>query len=195
MRRVLLLILVILALTGFAMTVFAQADPEAQTEDREPQKSYLYQWTDDKGVVHITDSLGKVPKQYRDKAIKLTQPKKEDVDQGQQVQQKSVYPSGAESEAANAVVKGVWQQRMREAKQRLADAEKRYQELDQRRNELLRSWGGAAFGRRTEYIEAEKLEQEMKDVQREINEARQDIDVVIPEEARKEGIPPGWLRE
>jgi len=192
MRRMLFLILV---LTGFAVTVFAQADPQEQTEDKELQKSYLYQWTDDKGIVHITDGLGKVPKQYRDKAIKLTQSKKEGADQGQQVQQEPVYPSGAESEAANAVVKGEWQQRMRAAKQRLADLEKRYQELDQRRNELLRSWGADAFGRRTERIEAEKIEQQMKDVQREIDQARHDIDVVIPDEARKGGIPPGWLRE
>lgn len=188
-------LLLILVLMGSAVTVFAQADRQAQTEDEEHQKSYLYQWTDDKGIVHITDGLGKVPKTYRDKALKLTQPNKEDVDQGQQVQQKSVYPSGAESESANAVMKGVWQQRMRAAKQRLAGAEKRYQELDQRRNELLRSWGGPASGRQTERIEAEEIEQDMKDAQKEIDEARQDVDVVIPEEARKAGIPPGWLRE
>jgi DNA repair exonuclease SbcCD ATPase subunit len=192
MRRMLLLILV---LTGFAITVFAQADPQVQTEDKEQQQSYLYQWTDDKGIVHITDSLGMVPKQYRDKAIKLKQPKKENIDQGHQVQQESTYPSGAESDAADAVVKREWQERLREAKQRLDAAEKRYQGLDQRRNELLRSWGGPAYGRLVESTEVEKIEQEIKDVQREIDEARNDIDVVIPEEARKKGIPPGWLRE
>ena len=124
MRRILLLILVLMS---FAMTVFAQADPQVQTEDKEQQRSYLYQWTDDKGLVHITDSLGTVPKQYRDKAIKLKQPKREDTDQGQQVQQESTYPSGAESDAADALGKREWQQRMREAKQRLGSAEKRYQ--------------------------------------------------------------------
>ena len=138
MHRILFLILV---LTSFAMTVFAQADPQEQTEDKEQQRSYLYQWTDDKGLVHITDSLGTVPKQYRDKAIKLKQPKKEGTDQGQQVQQESTYPSGAESEAVDTLGKREWQQRMREAKQRLDSAEKRYRELDQRRNELLRSLG------------------------------------------------------
>jgi hypothetical protein len=192
MRRMLLLILV---LAGFAVTVFAQADPQAQTGDREHQNNYLYQWTDDKGIVHITDGLGKVPKQYREKAIKLKQPKKEDIDQGQQVQQESIYPSGAESEAADAVVKRVWQQRMREAKQRLEAAEKRHHELDQRRNELLRSWGGPASGHLAERTEIENIDQEIRDVQREIDEARNEVDVVIPEEARKEGIPPGWLRE
>jgi hypothetical protein len=35
----------------------------------------------------------------------------------------------------------------------------------------------------------------MKGVQSEIDAARNDLDVVIPEEARKAGVPPGWLRE
>jgi hypothetical protein len=189
------MLLLILVLTGFAMTVFAQADPQAQNQDKEHQNNYLYQWTDDRGTVHIADGLGKVPKQYREKAIKLKQPKEEDIDQGQEVQQESTLPSGAESEAADALVKREWQQRMRVAKQRLGAAEKRYQELDQRRNELLRSWGGPASGRLVDSTEVEKIDQELKDVQNERDEARNDIDVVIPEEARKKGIPPGWLRE
>jgi len=186
-----LLILVILVLTGFAMTVFAQDDPPAQTEDKELKKSYLYQWTDDNGIVQITDSLEKVPKQYRDKAVKMTQEKTEGADLGQQMQQRPVTPSGAGSDAA---VKGVWQQRMREAKLRLADAERRYKELDQRRKELLRTSVGVAFGGR-EVIEAENIELQMKDVQKEMDKARNDIEVVIPDDARKQGIPPGWLRE
>jgi len=185
-------LLLILVLMGFAMTVFAQADPNAQTEDKELKKSYLYQWTDDKGMVHITDGLEKVPEKYRDQAIKLLQPKKEDTGQGQQVQQEQRYSPGAN---ADEVTKAAWQQRMRGAKQRLAGAEDRYQKLDQRRDELLRSWGGPASGRLAERIEADKIEQEMQNLQKEIGEARRDVNVVIPEEARKAGIPPGWLRE
>jgi cellobiose-specific phosphotransferase system component IIA len=192
MRRMLLFMLV---LTSVAVTVLAQEEPRMQTEDKELQKSYLYQWTDDNGIIHITDNLGKVPKQYHDRAVKLTQPKKEAGDEGKQVQQRSVYPSGAQSEAAIAALKDAWQQRMRNAKQRLANAEKRYQELDQHRNELLRNWGADAFGVRTGRIEAEKIEQQMKDLQKEIDEARHDVEVVIPEEARKADVPPGWLRE
>jgi hypothetical protein len=192
MRRSLLFILM---LTGFAMTVYAQADQQAPTENEELKKSFLYQWTDAKGVVHIADGLDKVPKKYRDKAVKLRQPKKEDADQGQQVQQESGYPSGADADEADAVEKAAWQQRMRDARQRLVNSEKHYQELVQRRNELLRSWGGVAYGQRAERIEADRVEQEMKEVQKEIDEARNDLDVVIPEIARKAGVPPGWLRE
>jgi uncharacterized protein YukE len=180
---------------GFAMTVHAQADQQAQTEDKELKKSFLYQWTDEKGTFHITDRLDKVPKAYRDTAVKINQPNKEDVDQNPQVQQQSDYPSGVESEGDDVAAKAGWQQRMRGARQRLAAAEKRYQELDQRRNELLQSWGGPASGRLDTRVEADKVEQEMTAAQREIDAARNDLDVVIPEEARKAGIPSGWLRE
>ncbi len=185
----------ILALTGFAMTVHAQTDQQAQTGDKELKKSFIYQWTDEKGVVHIADGLDKVPKGFRDKAIKLNQPKNEDAGQGQQAQPPPVYPSGAASEAAEASAKAAWQQRMRDARQRLANAESRYQELARRRDELLRSWGGPASGQLAGRAEADRVEQEMKAVETQIDEAKKDIDVVIPENARKAGIPPGWLRE
>ena len=187
-------LLLMLMLMGFAMTVNAQADQQAPTEDKELKKDYLYQWTDDKGVVSITDDLAKVPQVYRDKALKLTQPKTEDVGQKQQVQQPG-YRSGSGSEAADAAGKAVWQQRMSRAKQRLEAAEKKYHELDQRRNELLQSWGGPASGRLDTRTDADSIEQEMKGVQGEIDAARNDLEVVIPEEARKAGVPPGWLRE
>ena len=186
-------LLLILMLMGFAMTVYAQADQQAQTADKEIKKSYLYQWSDDSGV-HISDSLEKVPMQYRDKAIKMTQEKTEGVDQGQQMQQRPVTPSGAGSEAAEAAEKAVWQQRMRQAKERLANAEMRYADLDQRRKELLRRSTVGAFGGQ-EVIEAQNIEMQMKDAQQEIDNARNDVEVVIPDEARKQGIPPGWLRE
>jgi hypothetical protein len=192
MRRVIVLMFV---LSGLAMMFSVQVYPQAQTDDREVEKSYLYQWVDDKGIVHITDNLGKVPAQYRDKAVILTQPEREDLDEGHQMQPQPVYPSGAESAGAFAAMKDVWKQRMQGAKQRLADSEKRYQELENRRNKLLRNWGADAFGRRTERLEAERIEQQMKEVQQEIDMTRHEIDVVIPDEARKANVPPGWLRE
>jgi uncharacterized protein YukE len=184
-----------LMLLGFAMTVHAQEDQQVQTGKKEVKKSFLYQWTDKKGIAHITDDLDKVPKAYREKATKLKQPEKEDDDQGQEAQQPSVYPSGAQSEVADAASKAVWQQRMKDARQRLASAERRYQELEKQRDELLRIWGGPASGRLADRTEVDKVEQQMKDVQKEMDDARNDINVVIPEDARKAEIPPGWLRE
>ena len=44
-------------------------------------------------------------------------------------------------------------------------------------------------------MKAQKIEEEMQQVQREIDSARNEVENVIPEQARKAGVPPGWLRE
>jgi hypothetical protein len=173
---------------------FAQADQQKKTEDEELKKSYLYQWTDDKGVVHITDGLGKVPEKYRDKAVKLESPKKDEFGQGQQRIDERFTPAEQDEEREENS-KAEWQQRMKLARQRLTDAERSYQELDQKRNEALVRWAGGASGRLEDRAQAERIEQEMKQVQKEKDDARNEVEVVIPEAARKAGVPPGWLRE
>jgi hypothetical protein len=81
------------------------------------------------------------------------------------------------------------------AKQRLAAAEQRYRELEQKRTALLGQWGTPAYAPPEARIEAERLAREMQNVQKAIDDARNQIEVVIPEEARKADVPPGWLRE
>jgi 16S rRNA C967 or C1407 C5-methylase (RsmB/RsmF family) len=186
-----------MVLTFAAMTAFAQTGPQPQAEENELNKSYLYKWTDEQGVVHITDAPGKVPKQYRGKVIKLEE-RINAPDQAQPQRKQDHSPEYSREKDAEKKMKASWQQRLKEAKQRQANAEGRYRELENRRNEVLQRWGGLggpASGRRSEVIEAEKIEQQMKVAQKEIDDARSDVEVVIPEEARKAGVPPGWLRE
>src|SRR5512147_220278 len=64
-----LLIAVFLFMFMPALPVPAQTGGSAGSV--EEQKSYIYQWTDGTGVVHITDSLDKVPKPYRPNARRL----------------------------------------------------------------------------------------------------------------------------
>ncbi len=182
-----------------ALSAYAQPGDRAgeqkqeQSQGQKEKKSYLYQWTDDKGVAHITDELGKVPKKYRDKALQLESPAEGGAAQGRT--ERAAPSDYTREEQREAAQKAYWQQRMKEAKQRLADAEQRYRELEQKRNDLLGRWGGVASGRLQEREEAERIRQEMQQVQHEIDEARNQVEVVIPDEARKAGAEPGWLRE
>jgi hypothetical protein len=57
------------------------------------------------------------------------------------------------------------------------------------------SSGGPAYGPIENKVKAAQIEQQMKEVQKQIDEARNMLDVVIPDEARKAGVPPGVLRE
>jgi hypothetical protein len=185
--------IIIGALLAAVFSIGVQA--RAQEGSNEP-KSYIYQWTDDRGGIHITDGLGNVPEQYRSTARKIEGSGKDEAGQGQQTQRVTGEPSGPGSEeAAEGRRKAEWQDRIREWKTRLTQAEERYRQLDQQRTELLMSSGGPAYGPIENKVKAEQVGQDMKEVQKQIDEARNMLDVVIPEEARKAGVPPGWLRE
>ena len=182
---------IVIALMIFVPTAFAQTD--GQPEKKEVKKYYLYEWTDRTGGVHITDDLGEVPEQYRSKARTIEIPKGEEVGPAQQTPGASA--PGISTEGQDAASKAAWQRRLRDWKGRLADAQGRYQALDQKRLESLGKWRGADSGHREGLVEADRIQQEMKEVQKEIDEAKDMIETVIPEEARRAGIPPGWLRE
>jgi hypothetical protein len=185
------IIVVVLSAAIFSIGVQTRAQ-----EGSSEQKSYLYTWTDDNGGVHITDGLGNVPEQYRPKARKIEDSRKGEAGQGQQTQNVMGGTAGSESEEETEESrKAEWQDSIREWKTRLYQAEKRYRELDQQRTELLMSSGGPAYGPIENKVKAEQVAQEMTEVQKQIDEARNMLDVVIPEDARKAGVPPGWLRE
>jgi len=186
-----------LLVSGFA--AYAQTKDQTSTQGekkQEEQKSYIYQWTDGKGVVHITDDLNKIPTSYRSNARRLESTPGGEAVQSQPSQEGVNAPFGdSEEHELQADQKEAWQKRLSMEKKKLADAEQRYHELENRRNLLLQSWGGVASGRIEDRVEADRIDQEMQKVQQEINDARNQIEVVIPNEARKAGVPPGWLRE
>jgi hypothetical protein len=191
MRTILLIAVFLIVATN---TAFAQTEPQAQPEVKNQQKTYLYQWVDEKGAAHVTDNLGKVPKKYRGKVQMLEQAPTESEPASAQPQV-TAPPQRVDESRNEEYAKMEWQQRMKDARVRLADAERRYQDLDQKRTEALGKWGGVASGQLEGRLEAERIAEQMKQVQLEINDARNQIENVIPDEARKAGIPPGWLRE
>ncbi len=172
----------------------ALAQTGVQQENPDVKKRYIYQWTDSAGGVHITDDLGDVPERYRSKARKIEGREPAESGREQRVQEN---PESPDSEAAEAEedAKAEWQQRLRDWKNRLADAEQRYQDLDREKAELLGRWGSPAYAPIEDRLKAQQIEQKMKDLQREIDDAKNMIEVTIPEQARKAGVPPGWLRE
>ncbi len=182
-----------MVLTVLALAALAQTGDQAGNKD--VKKQYLFEWTDSKGGVHITDNLGEVPERYRSKSRKIEIPRGEEVGPGQQVQETTGPSSEVAAGEQEAASKAAWQKRLRDWKKRLAEAQDRYRDLDQKRLEALGQWGGPASGHLEGRVEAENIQKKMNEVQLEIDEAKNMIETVIPEEARRAGIPPGWLRE
>jgi len=161
---------------------------------------YLYQWKDDQGVVNVTDNLDKVPPKYRSQATQLLQPgadkeeqRRGDTRKGEQSQNLDAGTSPDRDE----IKKAEWQQRMLDAKHRLTAAEDRYSRIEQRRNELMSRSGssGAALPTQEMLDEMNELNEELAKAKSDADSARNEVEVTIPDEARRAGIPPGWLRE
>jgi len=161
---------------------------------------YLYQWTDDRGVVNMTDSLEKVPPKYRSRARGLLQHgagrEKQDLEETRKGEQSQTIDTG-NSHDQDEIKKAEWQQRMLDAKRRLMVAEERCSQIEKRRNELVSRTGASVAALPTQEMldEMNELDGELASARIEAGKARTEVEVTIPDEARRAGIPPGWLRE
>lgn len=198
MIRVLVILFVMLS---WSLRLVAQEQtpdqtPEKTAEEQEAQKNHLYQWIDDKGIVHITDGLGKVPKKYRNRATRLEAGTRSEADDAAQPQERVSPRDWQEQQYAEDDKKAEWQHRMKVARQRLADAEARYRSLEQKKKALLETWGGnPALGQLKDQTALDEVEQELVQAKQEIDSAKYVLEVELPDEARKAEVPPGWLRE
>jgi len=176
---------------------FLLSGPAVQSAE---EPAYLYQWKDDRGVVNLTDSLEKVPPEFRSRATRLPQPA-----DGKNEQSRGEIREGGQSRGIDVGTlrdqeeagKAQWQERMRDARRRLRDAEDRYSRIELRRNELASAWRFTIRGRPTEEMlnEMNRLDEELEKAKIDVVNARNEVEVTIPDEARRANIPPGWLRE
>lgn len=158
----------------------------------------LYEWKDDKGNVNVVDDVSKVPDKYRSKAKKLGSS-----GSGNPIQQQQTQEPAASEESVDKAMqdedirKAEWQQRMHDAKRRLSDADDRYSQIELRKNELGSKFGasGAVLPTQEMLDEMNRLEGELARAKTEKDKARNEVEVNIPDEARRAGIPPGWLRD
>jgi hypothetical protein len=179
------------AAVGLCMLLWASA-VAAEVE------TTIFRWKDDQGMVHVTDSLDKVPEQYRDQVNQYDRSRPDDPAGSKQATQPAAQPGGkASAGGGSAGTNAGYQQQLRAAKQKLAAAEGRLLSLDQRKAQLASQWGsaGAALPPQNVIDEMKQIDAERSRTSQEIAEARRAIDVDIPEAARKAGVPPGALRE
>ena len=165
------------------------------------EKRFLYQWTDGQGNIGLADDLSKVPEIYRAGARRVQQPGAADPGQdAREIRQQAAEESSQDSESsadADDIKKAEWQQRVHDAKRRVTDAEVRLNDLERRKAELMTQWGGAGAALPPQHVldEIGKIEADKVQARKDIDKANEEINVTIPDQARKAGIPPGWLRE
>lgn len=99
---------------------------------------------------------------------------------------------GARRREAEDKLKQTWQQRMKGAKQRRAQLWAEYQKAKAEWEALAMRAPGTLFPGEAEARDA--AADRMKKLEPQIEEANAEVEEKIPDEARKAGIPPGWLR-
>lgn len=98
-----------------------------------------------------------------------------------------VMQAGESSEPTDLSPKQMWQQRLREARQAVAEARARYETAS-------RDYKRMRHGHRGRGEPRAEARAEIEAARKELEAAEQRLEA-LPEEARRAGVPPGWLRE
>lgn len=88
--------------------------------------------------------------------------------------------------------KAKWQQKVAETKQELADKLAAFRSTKEKWQALAIRADFALFPGQVE--EKQELRAKMRKLEAEVDALVHRLDVVIPEQARKAGVPPGWIR-
>ncbi|GEM_PF-4281161 len=174
-----------------------------------------FQWMDENGTAGFTDNVLTVPRQHRDGLV--TRQAREPSSSAAVPSYSSVLSGNRQKEelASDATIReqseeeeiasedGIgdtkrwWKERLRGAKATIVDLRAYRNTLEKKINETQHGmWltfgpGASDFEKRSDMP---RIEKEMRDVEEEINQLEHEVSVVIPAEARRAGIPPGWFR-
>ncbi len=157
----------------------------------DPASAETYQWTDKDGNVGFTDSLEKVPPQYRKSAKRVEEEKSPKTFQTvpePRGRRNTMPPASTDQGDPYAP----WRQRMTAARAELEELkkerEKVQKEYDTQRAEFfVRSFADPEKDAR--------LRAQLAELDEKIKKKENDITTTIPDEARRAGVPPGILSQ
>ena len=161
-----------------------------------PASAETYQWTDKDGNVGFTDSLEKVPPQYR-KSAKRVDETKESTKTFQRVPtppgRNNTMPS-APSDQGNPYE--AWRDRVQRARAELDELKAKRQKAQDEYDDLLRYrnfW--SLRSHRVDPNEDAKILSKLKELDQQVREKEHELTVTIPDEARRAGVPAGVLSQ
>ena len=185
--------MILIVVCSFMLWGIAGKPPSAYAE--------TFQWTDEHGTAGFTDNVLTVPRQHRKGVVKRQV--REPVRSSTSSETAETPPSGAPVE--KEIVEGDepasererWRERLQTAKAKIVALRAERGELEKKVDESQRGrW--FTFGPGASDLEqlkdVPKVEQEIKDLDQQIKQLEEEVSIVIPREARRAGIPPGWIR-
>ena len=161
-----------------------------------------YQWVDEKGTVHFTDDPSLVPEKYQDKVLKKKSPKpptpipSDKVPKGAKIEKK---PEPA-PERKDLLGRGEewWRDKAREWNDKLLNAQKNYETAyaawKAKEKELEEAkFKPKSLKRRLE-AEAKVLEEKANDWKKQVDEAKNMLEKVLPKQAEEYQADPTWVK-
>ena len=153
---------------------------------RADEQSLIYQWIDEQGIAHYTDDLGLVPPEYR---LKAEQQASQYTPQQGTFNVVPALPVTAQPNANVGEREDVWRKRINQLKLRLKSLEEQKSAVETK----MRSARGKYYSvaAKQEYTDAKAENERLSNV---IDLIRSEL-TAIPEEARRAGVPPGWVQD
>jgi hypothetical protein len=184
MRKTILLILIASILSP--LTVFGEE---------------IYQWVDEKGTVHFTDDISLVPEKYQDQ-VKEKKTPKEPTSSPTVTPPRGKGPKEPEEaiEKKDLLGRGEdwWRDKAMEWKQKLTKSQKDYvaavTALKAKEKELEDAkFKPKSFQRKLE-AERKVLEEKMDEQKKQVDEAKNMLEKVLPKQAEEYRADPSWVR-
>jgi hypothetical protein len=163
----------------------------------------IYQWVDEKGTVHFTDDFNQIPEKYQDQVKERKTPKEPasapspspsiKPPQGK----KPPEPSG---EKKDILGRGEdwWRDQAMEWKQKLIKAQKDYEAaqaaLKTKEKELEEARFKPKSFQRKLQDEVKVLEQKANEQKKQVDEAKNMLERVLPRQAEEHRADPSWVR-
>ncbi len=162
----------------------------------------IYQWVDEKGTVHFADDLSLVPEKYRNQVQKKKPPKEPSSPLSPQVSKEDEMEkkSKSASEGRDLIGRGEewWRGKAKEWNEKLLNAKKNY-DTDYaawkvKEKELEQSKLKPKSLQRKLKSEMKALEEKANDWKKQIEEAKNMLEKVLPKEAEEFNADPNWIK-
>ncbi|MBM4277909.1 MAG: DUF4124 domain-containing protein [Deltaproteobacteria bacterium] len=159
-----------------------------------PGFAQVYKWVDDKGVVHFTDDVTKIPDRYRPKTDKIGMPKEKSETKIEGV------PSSKRKEDAYKDQLGrgeeYWKNRVAEWKSKLRMAQEKMDDTRIKYNELTEKFNDSKSSAERNQLrrERDQVKQEIDQYKSQIEEAKAMLEKKIPEESEIYKANREWIK-
>jgi len=186
MKRVALLIFI-------ALTVYCAVSLAQET----------YQWVDDKGTVHFTDDVGKIPEKYQDQVKKKEPPP--ELAPAPKPSPSIRLPQGKAPPEPVVEKKDIlgrgedwWRDKAMEWREKLTKAQKDYEAAQTALKAKDKELGDAKFKpksfQRKLQDEIKILEEKLNAQKNQVDEAKNMLEKVLPRQAEEYRADPSWVR-